>query len=182
MFWKKSASLLRQQYHPTAYPFHIIYNGCRRRFLRIGSISSIQYLLIPHTKKNISSQVNTNMFWCFCASWNIKKLWSGTALYIFDVWAARCYWQLLFHLVNMGMKKFQLLLCLICKRYDLLSFADGIDSFLLHTPKIIIHSICYLNALQNHYSQCLCKLLLLTKNNIATYEGFLCLYNTYIYI
>lgn len=111
--------------------------------------------------------MNTNVFWCFCVSWNIKKLWSGTTLYIFDVWAAWCYWQLLFHLVNVGMKNFQLLLCLTSKQYDLLSFADGIDSFLLRTPKIITHSILYLNALQNYYRHCLWMLLFLTKNNIT---------------
>lgn len=159
-------------------PSHTICNGHMIHCLRLGNIRNIQYLLIPNTKQN---SFVTNICWRFCVSGNIKKLWSVTALYIFDVWAARCYWQLLFHLVNVGMKNFQLLLCLTSKRYDLLSFADGIDSFPLHTPKIIIHWILYLSALQNHYTHCLCTLLFLTENNTAIYEGFLCWLITYVF-
>jgi len=147
-------------------PLHAICNGHTIHSLRLGNVRNTQYLLIPNTKQN---NFVTNICWRFCVSGNIKKLWSVTALYIFDVWAARCYWQLLFHLVSVGMKNFQLLLCLTSKRYDLLSFADGIDSFLLRAPK----NNNTLNFIPQRTSKSLhplpSPLLFLTENNTATW-------------
>jgi len=102
LFWCRNILLHRN-------PSHTICNGHMIHCLRLGNIRNTQYLLILNTKQN---NFVTNICWRFCVSGNIKKLWSVTALCIFEVWAARCYWQLLFHLVKVGMKNFQLLLCL----------------------------------------------------------------------
>lgn len=170
LFWSRNIAIHHK-------PSHTIWNGHMIHCLRLENIRNTQYLLIRNTK-----QFRHKYLLAFLCITKHQKALSVTALYIFDVWAAQCYWQLLFHLVNVGMKNFQLLLCLTSKRYDLLSFADGIDSFLHYTPKIIIHWDLYLSVLQNHYTNWLCTLLFLTENNTAIYEGILCWLITYLYM